>query len=163
MYETQHVSLIWKYTEKAIRRVRPMFEAWFMEKVSDIGCNLIRTQAYFFCSIAKNSTITAGTHACNASVQWNITWINRKGALQVFNTYPNPYRNRRDHGKLGSTWPAWLFESPFTEEGKCLDIYCLLIYFVNHNFQEKGSKEIVFKAMGRAINKTVTIVELIKV
>ncbi|XP_030447147.1 uncharacterized protein LOC115670086 isoform X2 [Syzygium oleosum] len=28
--------------------------------------------------------------------------------------------------------------------------------------QEKGSKEIVFKAMGRAINKTVTIVELIK-
>lgn len=29
--------------------------------------------------------------------------------------------------------------------------------------QEKGSNEIVFKAMGRAINKTVTIVELIKV
>ncbi|KVI07745.1 DNA/RNA-binding protein Alba-like protein [Cynara cardunculus var. scolymus] len=29
--------------------------------------------------------------------------------------------------------------------------------------QEKGSSEIVFKAMGRAINKTVTIVELIKV
>ncbi|CAM8973115.1 unnamed protein product [Rhodiola kirilowii] len=29
-------------------------------------------------------------------------------------------------------------------------------------FQEKGSDEIVFKAMGRAINKTVTIVELIK-
>ncbi|GLT34403.1 hypothetical protein SLA2020_089210 [Shorea laevis] len=28
--------------------------------------------------------------------------------------------------------------------------------------QEKGSNEIVFKAMGRAINKTVTIVELIK-
>ncbi|KAI3696052.1 hypothetical protein L1987_79061 [Smallanthus sonchifolius] len=28
--------------------------------------------------------------------------------------------------------------------------------------QEKGSSEIVFKAMGRAINKTVTIVELIK-
>ncbi|GFZ10479.1 alba DNA/RNA-binding protein [Actinidia rufa] len=28
--------------------------------------------------------------------------------------------------------------------------------------QEKGSTEIVFKAMGRAINKTVTIVELIK-
>ncbi|KAL3514807.1 hypothetical protein ACH5RR_027524 [Cinchona calisaya] len=28
--------------------------------------------------------------------------------------------------------------------------------------QEKGSEEIVFKAMGRAINKTVTIVELIK-
>ncbi|KAL8466820.1 hypothetical protein ACS0TY_035762 [Phlomoides rotata] len=28
--------------------------------------------------------------------------------------------------------------------------------------QEKGSDEIVFKAMGRAINKTVTIVELIK-
>ncbi|CAK9143832.1 unnamed protein product [Ilex paraguariensis] len=28
--------------------------------------------------------------------------------------------------------------------------------------QEKGSPEIVFKAMGRAINKTVTIVELIK-
>lgn len=46
-----------------------MFEAWFMEKVSDIGCNLVRTQAYFFCSIAKNSTITDGTHACNASVQ----------------------------------------------------------------------------------------------
>jgi len=31
------------------------------------------------------------------------------------------------------------------------------------NVQEKGSNEIVFKAMGRAINKTVTIVELIKV
>ncbi|TQD97890.1 hypothetical protein C1H46_016415, partial [Malus baccata] len=30
------------------------------------------------------------------------------------------------------------------------------------SFQEKGSDEIVFKAMGRAINKTVTIVELIK-
>lgn len=29
--------------------------------------------------------------------------------------------------------------------------------------QERGSNEIVFKAMGRAINKTVTIVELIKV
>ena len=29
--------------------------------------------------------------------------------------------------------------------------------------QDKGSDEIVFKAMGRAINKTVTIVELIKV
>lgn len=29
--------------------------------------------------------------------------------------------------------------------------------------QDKGSNEIVFKAMGRAINKTVTIVELIKV
>ncbi|TQE07552.1 hypothetical protein C1H46_006872 [Malus baccata] len=28
--------------------------------------------------------------------------------------------------------------------------------------QEKGSDEVVFKAMGRAINKTVTIVELIK-
>ncbi|KAH6785884.1 Alba DNA/RNA-binding protein [Perilla frutescens var. frutescens] len=28
--------------------------------------------------------------------------------------------------------------------------------------QEKGSEEVVFKAMGRAINKTVTIVELIK-
>ncbi|CAM8939610.1 unnamed protein product [Rhodiola kirilowii] len=28
--------------------------------------------------------------------------------------------------------------------------------------QDKGSDEIVFKAMGRAINKTVTIVELIK-
>ncbi|GMP44622.1 hypothetical protein CsSME_00013476 [Camellia sinensis var. sinensis] len=28
--------------------------------------------------------------------------------------------------------------------------------------QEKGSTEVVFKAMGRAINKTVTIVELIK-
>lgn len=31
------------------------------------------------------------------------------------------------------------------------------------SLQEKGSEEIVFKAMGRAINKTVTIVELIKV
>lgn len=58
---------------------------------------------------------------------------------------------------------ASLFESPFTDERKCLDIYFLLIYFVNHIIQEKGSNEIVFKAMGRAINKTVTIVELIKV
>lgn len=31
------------------------------------------------------------------------------------------------------------------------------------NLQENTSDEIVFKAMGRAINKTVTIVELIKV
>ena len=31
------------------------------------------------------------------------------------------------------------------------------------SLQEKGSNEVVFKAMGRAINKTVTIVELIKV
>lgn len=31
------------------------------------------------------------------------------------------------------------------------------------NMKEKGANEIVFKAMGRAINKTVMIVELIKV
>ncbi|KAJ9165928.1 hypothetical protein P3X46_020739 [Hevea brasiliensis] len=37
-------------------------------------------------------------------------------------------------------------------------LFVLLCLFL----QEKGSNEIVFKAMGRAINKTVTIVELIK-
>lgn len=37
------------------------------------------------------------------------------------------------------------------------------ILFLFICLQEKGSDEIVFKAMGRAINKTVTIVELIKV
>jgi DNA-binding protein Alba len=31
------------------------------------------------------------------------------------------------------------------------------------DIQEKGSSEIVLKAMGRAINKTVTIAEIIKV
>lgn len=35
--------------------------------------------------------------------------------------------------------------------------------FTMSSIQEKDSDEIVFKAMGRAINKTVTIVELIKV
>lgn len=40
---------------------------------------------------------------------------------------------------------------------------CLLIDPILSSIQEKGSDEIVFKAMGRAINKTVTIVELIKV
>lgn len=37
-----------------------------------------------------------------------------------------------------------------------------MIKFLNI-LQDKGSDEIVFKAMGRAINKTVTIVELLKV
>ncbi|XP_071698235.1 uncharacterized protein [Rutidosis leptorrhynchoides] len=36
------------------------------------------------------------------------------------------------------------------------------ITYAMNLLQEKGSSEIVFKAMGRAINKTVTIVELIK-
>ncbi|XP_073146092.1 uncharacterized protein [Henckelia pumila] len=36
------------------------------------------------------------------------------------------------------------------------------ISYAMNLLQEKGSDEIVFKAMGRAINKTVTIVELIK-
>ena len=39
----------------------------------------------------------------------------------------------------------------------------ILILIILTSVQEKGSDEIVFKAMGRAINKTVTIVELIKV
>lgn len=38
--------------------------------------------------------------------------------------------------------------------------FCVISFFV---LQEKGSNEIVLKAMGRAINKTVMIVELIKV
>ncbi|KAF7829537.1 ribonuclease P protein subunit p25-like protein [Senna tora] len=38
----------------------------------------------------------------------------------------------------------------------------LLQFVLFTSLQEKGSNEIVFKAMGRAINKTVTIVELIK-
>ncbi|GJR92336.1 DExH-box ATP-dependent RNA helicase DExH5, mitochondrial isoform X1 [Tanacetum coccineum] len=37
-----------------------------------------------------------------------------------------------------------------------------LIFLSFHRREEKGSLEIVFNAMGRAINKTVTIVELIK-
>ncbi|KAB2628585.1 ribonuclease P protein subunit p25-like protein [Pyrus ussuriensis x Pyrus communis] len=37
-----------------------------------------------------------------------------------------------------------------------------LLYFFSSIFCEKGSDEVVFKAMGRAINKTVMIVELIK-
>lgn len=50
----------------------------------------------------------------------------------------------------------------------CSELLCLgylfefSVLFFNI-LQEKGSNEIVFKAMGRAINKTVTIVELIKV
>ena len=50
-----------------------------------------------------------------------------------------------------------------------LDLYQLLQYLrfslsaCAASLQEKGSDEVVFKAMGRAINKTVTIVELIKV
>lgn len=46
----------------------------------------------------------------------------------------------------------------------------LLMYFFSHMdlilvvcIQEKGSVDIVLKAMGRAINKTVMITELIKV
>lgn len=56
----------------------------------------------------------------------------------------------------------------------CYGVYCtwlgaytwshwFLYWSLSANLQEKGSNEIVFKAMGRAINKTVTIVELIKV
>lgn len=39
----------------------------------------------------------------------------------------------------------------------------LNMYSMLYLLQEKGSSEIVLKAMGRAINKTVMIAELIKV
>ncbi len=39
----------------------------------------------------------------------------------------------------------------------------LLLYYYCFDMQDKGASEIVLKAMGRAINKTVTIAEIIKV
>ena len=45
-------------------------------------------------------------------------------------------------------------------------LLCCVPDKLHHNisyFKDKGSDEVVFKAMGRAINKTVMVVELIKV
>ncbi|KAK9048971.1 hypothetical protein SSX86_032062 [Deinandra increscens subsp. villosa] len=50
---------------------------------------------------------------------------------------------------------------PELENGKPQRMRSYITYAMSL-LQEKGSSEIVFKAMGRAINKTVTIVELIK-
>ncbi|XAR61615.1 hypothetical protein NMG60_11016081 [Bertholletia excelsa] len=49
-------------------------------------------------------------------------------------------------------------EIRITSQGRMRSYITYAMYLL----QEKGSAEIVFKAMGRAINKTVTIVELIK-
>ncbi|MED6225794.1 hypothetical protein PIB30_097120 [Stylosanthes scabra] len=64
---------------------------------------------------------------------------------------------------LHSSLPLQATDSllPVPLQGRfCTKFFAQIILF--DYSQEKGSNEIVFKAMGRAINKTVTIVELIK-
>ena len=60
--------------------------------------------------------------------------------------------------KLREETPIDENEIRITSQGRM----CSYITYAMSLLQEKGSNEIVFKATGRAINKTVTIVELIK-
>lgn len=85
-----------------------------------------------------------------------------QGCLLLLSTFGGKGLKFRITQKLHS------FEARVGNSG-CYENYWLeylmssYLVFCCYTFQEKGSTEIVFKAMGRAINKTVTMVELIKV
>ena len=79
-------------------------------------------------------------------------WGVKRFVIGILSTYGLPFLA---FSLLMSVWKYTIKLMPLSN--------CLLIYPVLSSIQEKGSDEIVFKAMGRAINKTVTIVELIKV